>query len=101
MIPISTPSDRTAADFLAVDIEQRHDVKAVAVEAAVIGESHAEVAGTDDDDAARAVDAQRLDQLLLEFGDVVANARVPNSPKHTRPRRRRAAPLRVRCVRGL
>ena len=36
------------------------DVEAVAVEAAVVGQGHAEVAGADDDDVAGAVDAERL-----------------------------------------
>ena len=56
---------RHAAEAIRIDVEQRDDVKAVAVEAAIVGERHAEVAGADDDDVAGAVDAERADQIRL------------------------------------
>jgi hypothetical protein len=55
-----------AADFGGVGVEEGDDVEAVGVEAGVVGEGHAEVAGADDHDVAGPVDAELLDELLLE-----------------------------------
>src|SRR5437867_11359261 len=65
---------RDAANLVWIDVEQRDDVKSVAVESSIVGQGHAEVSGTDDDDGTRAVDAQRSRQYRLELGDVVADA---------------------------
>jgi len=63
-----------AADFGRIAVGGCDDVEAVAVEASVVGEGHAEVAGAGDDDVTRAVQAERGDELFLETRDVVPDA---------------------------
>src|SRR5260370_39566769 len=60
------PRSGGPSDFSGIDIDQRCDAKSVVVEAAIVGERHAEVAGSHDDDIAPTIDAQLADEMLLE-----------------------------------
>ena len=65
---------RVLPHLLAGRVEQRDDVEAVRAETGVVGQGHAEVAGAEDDDLDRAVEAEDLAQVALEILDVVADA---------------------------
>ena len=65
---------RLVADLGIGDVEHRHDLEAFALEARIVGQRQAEVAGAHHRDAQLAIEAEDLAQVALQVLDVIADA---------------------------